>query len=138
MPSSPPQREVGVGRLTVEELAEPVKFLETWCGLYDELIRRHGLKGMSRFSREAFELQFAVPGLIAFRAVDDEGDTVGMLLLVPTGGDRLLPSGRLFRDRLRDEGILRPLLVECGAAEGRSPLAEPRGRAGRAVTAPTA
>jgi hypothetical protein len=35
---------------------------------------------MSRFSREAFELQFKVPGLVAFRAVDDEGNTVGMLL----------------------------------------------------------
>ena len=69
-----------LGRLTVEELAEPVQYLETWCGLYAELIRRHGLRGMSRFSREAFELQFAVPGLVAFRAVDDEGDTVGMLL----------------------------------------------------------
>ena len=71
---------MALGRLTVEELAEPVQYLETWCGLYAELIRRHGLRGMSRFSREAFELQFAVPGLVAFRAVDDEGDTVGMLL----------------------------------------------------------
>jgi Acetyltransferase (GNAT) domain len=69
-----------LGRLTVEELADPVQYVDTWCGLYAELIRRHGLRGMSRFSRRAFELQFAVPGLVAFRAVDEEGDTVGMLL----------------------------------------------------------
>ncbi len=35
---------------------------------------------MSRFSRESFALQLTVPGLVAFRAVDDGGTTVGMVL----------------------------------------------------------
>jgi hypothetical protein len=66
-------------RLTVEEIAEPRQYLDTWCELYGELIRRHQLRGMSCFSREAFAVQLALPGLAAFRAVDDEGGTVGMV-----------------------------------------------------------
>jgi hypothetical protein len=67
-------------RLKVEEVFEPRRDLETWCRLYEELIHRHRLTGISRFSREAFELQLSVPGLVAFRAVDEEGSTVGMVL----------------------------------------------------------
>ena len=66
--------------MTVEELAEPSEHLETWCGLYAVLITRHGLGGITAFSRKAFAAQLAVPGLVAFRAVDDAGDTVGMVL----------------------------------------------------------
>jgi hypothetical protein len=66
--------------LTVEELADPSQHLATWCRLYDDLIHRHHLTGMNRFSPKAFGLQFTVPGLAAFRAVDDDGETVGMVL----------------------------------------------------------
>ncbi len=69
-----------LSRLTVEELTDPRRYLETWCELYSELINRHGITGMSRFSRMAFEAQLAVPGLVAFRAFDDRADTVGMML----------------------------------------------------------
>jgi hypothetical protein len=69
-----------LARLQVEEVAEPSTFLETWCRLYDELICRHRITGVSRFSRQSFELQFGVPGLVAFRAVDDIGETAGMVL----------------------------------------------------------
>jgi hypothetical protein len=69
-----------LARLTVEELDEPSRSLDTWCGLYGELSRRHRLAGMCRFSRAAFAAQLAVPGLAAFRAVDDRGETVGMVL----------------------------------------------------------
>lgn len=69
-----------LSRLTVEELAEPMSYLDTWCELYAELIARHRLTGISCFSRRAFAAQFAVPGLVAFRAVDHDGDTVGMVL----------------------------------------------------------
>jgi len=69
-----------LARLMVEELDEPRRYLETWCGLYGELIRRHRLSGMTCFSRESFAVQLAVPGLAAFRAVDDRGETAGMVL----------------------------------------------------------
>jgi Acetyltransferase (GNAT) domain len=69
-----------LSRLTVEELAEPVSYLEMWCRLYAELIARHRVTGVGAFSREAFAAQFSVPGLVAFRAVADDGDTVGMVM----------------------------------------------------------
>lgn len=67
-------------RLTIEEIAEPRQFLDTWCGLYSELTNRHRITGISRFSRGSFEAQLDVPGLVAFRAVDQAGATVGMVL----------------------------------------------------------
>jgi hypothetical protein len=69
-----------LSRLTVEGIVEPRRSLDTWCQLYSELIHRHGITGMSRFSRRAFEAQLSAPGLVAFRAIDDRADTVGMVL----------------------------------------------------------
>ena len=74
-----------LSRLAVEEIVEPRRYLDTWCELYSGLIDRHGITGMSRFSRSAFEAQLAVPGLVAFRAIDDRADTVGMVLWYPQG-----------------------------------------------------
>jgi hypothetical protein len=66
--------------LTVEEIADPIDFVDTWCGLYDELIARHELTGICCFSRQAFEAQLAAPGLVALRAIDRHCSTVGMVL----------------------------------------------------------
>ena len=67
-------------RLSVEEIADPPAYLETWCNLYMGLIERHRITGISRFSRDAFRAQFDVPGLVAFKAVDKNSMTVGMVL----------------------------------------------------------
>ncbi len=65
--------------LAVERCAEPVALLDAWTALYDNLSARHGITGLTAFSRESFAAQLSVPGLVALRAV--EGDaTVGMLL----------------------------------------------------------
>ena len=57
-----------------------MSYLDTWCSLYSELIDRHRITGIGRFSRRAFAAQLEVPGLVAFRAVDEDGATVGMVL----------------------------------------------------------
>src|SRR4051794_13170670 len=67
-------------RLTIEEIAEPSQHLDTWCSLYSELTNRHRITGIGRFSRVSFEAQLEVPGLVTFRAVDEAGATVGMVL----------------------------------------------------------
>lgn len=67
-------------RLTIEEIADPRRYLDTWCSLYSELTNRHRITGIGRFSRRSFEAQLEVPGLVAFRAVDEDGATVGMVL----------------------------------------------------------
>jgi len=63
----------------VEICAEPLERLDDWMRLYDELVARHGLVGISAFSRASFRRQFALAGMTAFRAVR-RGRTVAMSL----------------------------------------------------------
>lgn len=63
----------------VERCANPIDALDRWVALYDELIERHKIVGVAAFSRAAFVKQLAVPGIVAFQAVERE-KTVGMVL----------------------------------------------------------
>jgi hypothetical protein len=58
----------------VVEISTPLSFLDEWCGLYGFLIERHRLVGLQAFSRRAFAVQLAVPGVRVFGAV--AGDEV--------------------------------------------------------------
>jgi hypothetical protein len=53
----------------VEHCAKPGTWLETWIDLYQQLVVRHAISEPARFSRESFERQLCVPGIVAFRAV---------------------------------------------------------------------
>jgi hypothetical protein len=61
----------------VEQCARPADFLDDWERLFAVLAARHAIVGLRRFSRAAFERQFAVPGLVMSRAVS-AGATVGL------------------------------------------------------------
>lgn len=63
----------------IETCDTPEQYLDEWVALYGNLIERHNIKGVARFSRSAFEAQLQVPGIVAFRASRD-GVPVGMLL----------------------------------------------------------
>lgn len=65
--------------MQVEVCDELGRHFDDWVQLYSVLTERHGIKGVTAFSRESFRRQFAVPGLVVFRAVH-ESATVGMLL----------------------------------------------------------
>jgi hypothetical protein len=53
--------------------------LDEWAALYRNLIERHNITGIAKFSVDAFAKQLSIPGIVAFRAsLDDK--TVGMLL----------------------------------------------------------
>jgi hypothetical protein len=65
--------------VTVEQCVNLDAHLDDWVRLYGHLIEKHHIKGLSAFSRNSFKGQFQVPGMVAFRAVN-EGETVGMLL----------------------------------------------------------
>ena len=65
--------------VTVEVCDPPGQFLDDWVALYQTLIERHHIKGISAFSRAAFVRQLEVPGIRALRAISN-GETVGMLL----------------------------------------------------------
>lgn len=68
-------------RVSVEvcEGADAVGLVDEWCGLYDNLIARHSIRGITSFSRQSFAQQLAVPGMTAIRATHG-GETVGMTL----------------------------------------------------------
>ena len=66
-------------RVQLDVCHEPLRMLDEWLGLYAHLAARHGITGMRAFSRAAFEKQFAVPGLVMFRASVD-GSVVGLHL----------------------------------------------------------
>ena len=65
--------------VTVEVCQEPAALLDDWMTLYNVLIQRHQIRGITAFSRESFARQIQVPGLVALRACAG-GETVGMLL----------------------------------------------------------
>ncbi|MFC1584213.1 GNAT family N-acetyltransferase [Fibrobacterota bacterium] len=65
--------------LEIEFCREPAQFLNDWNGLYSVLIQRHGIKGITAFSKSSFKKQLSVPGLYLFRALH-EGSTAGMIL----------------------------------------------------------
>jgi len=63
---------------------EPSHWLDEWHALYDVLIERHQIKGMTRFSKNSFRIQLSVPGIIAFKALYED-QTIGMLLWYKQG-----------------------------------------------------
>ncbi len=65
--------------VSIDVCTRPIEYLDDWDALYSVLVSRHDISGMVAFSREAFEKQMQVPGMVAFRA-HYEGTTIGMLL----------------------------------------------------------
>jgi hypothetical protein len=65
--------------VTVERCEHPTLILDEWINLYQNLIERHRIRGIAAFSRNSFEQQLRVPGMVAFRASVQE-TTAGMLL----------------------------------------------------------
>lgn len=65
--------------LSVERCPEPSEHLEDWTRLYENLIRRHQIRGIPAFSGSAFAGQLSLPGTVLLRARYEER-TVGMLL----------------------------------------------------------
>lgn len=65
--------------LTVRQKTHGAALLSDWQRMYDNLVARHEIKGIARFSPLAFERQAKVPGFAAFSASDGDG-TCGMSL----------------------------------------------------------
>jgi hypothetical protein len=70
---------------TVEVLPDPANWLDTWCGLYETLVERHGITGPARFSRAAFAGLLTLPGVVVLRAVTTAGVTAGMQIWLTDG-----------------------------------------------------
>jgi hypothetical protein len=56
----------------IEAGSPPENFAAEWTALYESLVRRHELKGIKAFSRAAFGLQLSIPGMVVFRALEND------------------------------------------------------------------
>ena len=65
--------------LEVHASTDAHDLLPKWTLLYDNLIRRHGITGIARFSPRTFARQMRVPGVLAFSALERD-QTCGMAL----------------------------------------------------------
>ena len=116
---------------TIEVCTDPVAHLDTWCRLYGALAKRHAMTGPALFSREAFRLQLGLPGVRLLRAVDHQGEVIGLQMWFVEGhrawyhlgahdqaGYRAGVSFGLFAaafDLLRQDGIV---VADLGGGAG--------------------
>jgi hypothetical protein len=70
--------------LTVTESERPVRDVDAWTALYEVLVRRHALRGIKAFGRDAFARQLGVPGARLFLAWLD-GVAVGAQIWYVSG-----------------------------------------------------
>jgi hypothetical protein len=65
--------------IRVEVCMEPIRLLDEWVALYESLIAHHNIRGIAKFSHEAFAKQLRIPGIVSFQAILND-QIVGMLL----------------------------------------------------------
>ena len=122
--------------LEVERVDNPHAYLHTWCLLYDKLIKRHNITGITKFSSQAFDLQLKAPGIGAHRAVY-KGETVGMVLwyvhdqhvyyhlgAYDNTGYEKKASFAIFKKAFEDFAELGKKHIYLGAGAGLNPQAE--------------
>lgn len=68
----------------VEICERPTDLLDDWVDLYEQLVRRHDIRGAAAFSRASLERQLHVPGLVMVRA-SRGGTTAGITLWYEQG-----------------------------------------------------
>lgn len=106
--------------LEIKRATLDAALLPSWCQLYDNLIGRHDIRGIAKFSRHSFAQQANVPGIETFAAYHDDR-ICGMALWYRQGdvayyhlgayddrGYELKASYGIFRDALQyfaEEGI---------------------------------
>lgn len=71
--------------VSVERCEEATSCAEDWNNLYANLVARHDIRGIARFSNSSFAQQLSVPGAVMLRATH-EGQTVGMTWWFVSGG----------------------------------------------------
>lgn len=65
--------------LVIEQSQNPKDYLDEWINLYLNLVKKHNIINISKFSRKSFIKQFDVPGMVLFRALYKDS-LVGMII----------------------------------------------------------
>lgn len=68
--------------LQVHVIEEPITFIEEWLFLYDSLIKKHTISGVSAFSRAAFIKQLSLPGTVVLNAVYQDTTVAAQIYFV--------------------------------------------------------
>jgi|GEM_PF-235819 len=63
----------GAKRCTVRILHDCEELLDDWLNLYGQLVQRHQIRGIQRFSQDSFRCQLRLEEMVAFIAESDEG-----------------------------------------------------------------
>jgi hypothetical protein len=66
-------------QLEIDVCIDPSVHAQDWISLYNNLITRHNIRGISAFSPASLAAQLRIPGSVLFRAIY-RGETVGMIL----------------------------------------------------------
>jgi hypothetical protein len=120
----------GAREVEIDRCEEPSSCLDDWSSLYSILIKRHQIRGIRAFSRQCFEQQLLIPGIVCFRASRGQR-TVGMTLWYVQGeiayyhlgaysddSYRLRASFAIFREALRYFASNRLRYANLGAGAG--------------------
>lgn len=67
--------------MDVEFCLEPIRYLNDWVNLYENLIKRHNIRGISKFSFKCFQIQLQIPGTILVLG-RHEGEVIGANLII--------------------------------------------------------
>ncbi len=66
----------------IEICSDPAFYLDDWMRLYGSLIQRHKITGIKAFSRECFQEQLAIPGMVLILGkMDGEVVSANMVLM---------------------------------------------------------
>ncbi len=65
-----------IHKVQVEKCSDPLQHLDEWIELYKNLINRHNIKGIKKFSSNSFAKQLDIPGIVMFRVLFQD-KTVG-------------------------------------------------------------
>ncbi len=65
--------------IKIERVESPLNFIDVWNGLYTNLINRHQITGITKFSKKAFKGMFETPGLSVYNATLND-EIIGMVL----------------------------------------------------------
>ncbi len=106
--------------LEIEIADDPPALLDDWTALYAELVQRHDIRGIRAFSREAFAIQLAIPGLVAVVA-RHEGRVVGAHLWYVQNGvatSHLAASSERGYELMASYGLYRGAIDHFAATPG--------------------
>lgn len=68
-----------LSRLEVRDWTNAPGLVSQWTSFYANLVSRHEIQGIARFSRDVFQQQLKVPGMVVLSALD-QGEACGMTL----------------------------------------------------------